>query len=303
MACINLDPDFPTHPKCIRLQVKCGKNSHLLLIPLWCFAAKYHPEDGDLGSYSPEEIESFCAWAGEKQCFYNACVEIGFIDVKGNKKLLHNWKERQGHIVAYRERSRLAATTRWDKIRHNNINDKRLTSNAPSIRQAVQNDAQAQVLNQALPYIALPTSKTLNTLSNSSKTEESTGCDSIDKTKSPKPKPDPRVNKLFYGWCSIFEKHNGGGKYPATFGKDQKLCKDILGYMDKNNKVPSDCKVLFGIDLFDHYFKEQNKTEYQYQNPTLTGFKKQMAKIISDIRWEKMDENEWNETRRKYGKI
>lgn len=157
MAYVNLDPDFPTHPKCIRLQVKCGKNSHLLLIPLWCFAAKYHPEDGNLGSYSPEEIESFCAWAGDKQCFYNACVEIGFIDVKGDKKLLHDWKNHQGHIVAYKERSRLAAKTRWDKIHCNKKKYKGLGGDATSIAQDCSSNAKPIALNQALALPTLPT--------------------------------------------------------------------------------------------------------------------------------------------------
>jgi len=152
MAYVNLDPDFPNHPKCVRLQARCGANSHLLLIPLFCFAAKYHPADGNLSKYTPQEIESFAGWIGESGFWHKTCKEIGWID-KNN--CLHDWKNHQGHIVAYKERSTLAAKTRWGKILHKSKQDIEINSIATSTAQAVINNSQAQVLNQALP--TLPT--------------------------------------------------------------------------------------------------------------------------------------------------
>jgi len=115
---LNLDPNFSSHPKAMRLNGRLGANTHLLMINLWCFAAKFHPRDGDLSIYSIAEIESFAAWAGDKQCFYNACVEVGFIDVKkdGKSVTLHDWKDHQGHLEALKVRAQKAAKARWNKI-------------------------------------------------------------------------------------------------------------------------------------------------------------------------------------------
>lgn len=118
MPYLNLDPNFSSHPKAMRLSGRLGANTHLLMINLWCFAAKFHPRDGDLSIYSIDEIESFAAWAGDKHCFYNACVEVGFIDVKkdGKSITLHDWKNHQGHLEALKLRAQKAAKARWNKI-------------------------------------------------------------------------------------------------------------------------------------------------------------------------------------------
>ena len=153
MPYLNLDLDFLDHPKIVRLSARVGALAPMCLLRLWLWTAKYHPEDGDLSTYSPEEIESFAGYnassmlqAYVKQCFFDACEEIGLIDVKGQRIRLHNWKKHQGHLLAYKTRAEAAAKARWDKISGKAKETQKDTRDATSIRQASDKHATSNAL-------------------------------------------------------------------------------------------------------------------------------------------------------------
>jgi hypothetical protein len=153
MPYLNLDLDFLEHPKVVRLSARIGTVAPILLLRLWLWTAKYHPEDGDLSPYTPEEIESFAGYnatsmpeAYAKQCFFDACVDIGLIDVKNQKIRLHDWKKHQGHLLAYKTRAEAAAKARWDKISGKPKERQNDTGNATSIRQAYVKHATSNAL-------------------------------------------------------------------------------------------------------------------------------------------------------------
>lgn len=152
MPYLNIDPNFLEHPKTKRLIGKIGTNAPTLLLGLWCFAAKFHPDDGNLSDYSIGEIESFAGWRGESGIFYKSCVEVGFIDEKDTKKkfqiFLHDWRKHQGHLKAFRQKAEAAAKARWAKTAQT-TKKQRVTGDAPSMPQACpkqcSNDAQAML--------------------------------------------------------------------------------------------------------------------------------------------------------------
>lgn len=152
MPYLNIAPEFPEHPKTKRLIAKVGDNAITFLLKLWCFAAKFHPDDGSLSQYSQTEIESFAGWLGEPGMFYKSCVEVGFIDEKDTKKkfqiFLHDWRKHQGHLKAFRQKAEAAAKARWAKTAQT-TKKQRVMRNAPSMPQACpkqcSNDAQAML--------------------------------------------------------------------------------------------------------------------------------------------------------------
>ena len=153
MPYLNLDLDFLDHPKIVRLSARIGSMAPICLLRLWLWTAKYHPEDGDLTAYSPEEIESFAGYnatsipqAYAKQCFFDACVQIGLIDVKGQKIRLHDWKKHQGHLLAYKTRAEAAAKARWDKISGKPKERHKDTGDAISMLQASDKHATSNAL-------------------------------------------------------------------------------------------------------------------------------------------------------------
>ncbi len=115
MPYLNLDLDYFTHPKTMRLIGLLGKGSEVLPIKLWCHAGKHHAGTGKLSGYSPKEIEAVVGWWGSEGSFVEAMIHVGFmIDNEGNYEL-HEWKDHEGHLVMFKKRAKRAALARWSK--------------------------------------------------------------------------------------------------------------------------------------------------------------------------------------------
>lgn len=121
MAYLNIDLDYPDHPKTKRLVGLCGRGSELLPFKLWTYCGKFHPEDGMLMGYSAKEIESIAGWWGKSGDCVQALVKCGFLeelkDVAGifTGYRVHQWKEHQGHIWAFKLRAIEANRKRWSE--------------------------------------------------------------------------------------------------------------------------------------------------------------------------------------------
>lgn len=134
MPSLNLDLDFFDHPKTRRLVGLLGRGAEVLPIKLWSYCGKFHAEDGRLAGYSPQEIESIVGWWGKAGDAVAALVRVEFLDElpDGSGYQVHDWLEYQGHIEAFRQRSKKAAAARWSKARDAPCS-KHATSIAPSI--------------------------------------------------------------------------------------------------------------------------------------------------------------------------
>ena len=105
---LEIDEDFPTHPKTIRLGARLANpTAGFYMLRLWSWARKYQ-KDGDITSYEPAEIEQAAGWPSLDGRFYTAAVAAGFIDElrEGQtvvRRTLHNWMKRTGGSVARAE--------------------------------------------------------------------------------------------------------------------------------------------------------------------------------------------------------
>jgi hypothetical protein len=127
MPNINLDCDYFDHPKTRRLIGLLGRGAAELPIRLWTYCGKFHAESGSLTGHSAQEIESIVGWWGKSGEMVEAMVKVGFLDRSDDGVfIIHDFKSTQGHISVLKERAKIAAEARWEKMR----------SNATSIAQA-----------------------------------------------------------------------------------------------------------------------------------------------------------------------
>lgn len=117
MAFLNLDMDFLTHPKTMRLVGLLGKGSEILLIRLWIYCGKFHCENGRLDGYTAQEIESHVGWWGRQGMAVEALIKLNFIEQTEEGFAVHDWKEHQGHIHALKVKGRAMANSRWSKLK------------------------------------------------------------------------------------------------------------------------------------------------------------------------------------------
>lgn len=115
MPSINLDLDYPDHPKTRRLVGILGRGAEAMPIRLWCYCGKYHRNDGSLSSYATEEIEALLDWHGEPGKAIQALVRVGFLDRTPEGLFVHDWEEHAGHLLAYHEAAKAGAKARWNK--------------------------------------------------------------------------------------------------------------------------------------------------------------------------------------------
>lgn len=116
MPYLNVDLDYFTHRKTVRLVGILGRGAEVLPIKLWSYCGKYHAESGKLTSYGPDEIEAAAGWWGEKGRALEALMTVGFLekDRAGNFQV-HDWLEHAGHLAAFKKRAKTAAKKRWSK--------------------------------------------------------------------------------------------------------------------------------------------------------------------------------------------
>lgn len=130
------------HPKTKKLIRRLGYESFWCLVKFWSFVAVNKP-DGDISCYDSEDIEIGSGWDNEEGVFYNALVDLGFVDERENNKTVHDWEKHNGWACGAEKRSehaRTAAKARWDKrITHGGTTElmpeqcgEHTNSNAPS---------------------------------------------------------------------------------------------------------------------------------------------------------------------------
>lgn len=142
---INLDIDYFDHPKVRRLIGILGPGSEVHHIRLMTYTAKHRPGSGGFDDWSAEEIESAADWRGEKSKMVEAMIRCGLLHEKNGGYYLHDWKERQPHLVKYektkRERKK-AADKRWnqERRRKNGRNPKAVKEKGPDANDDAKRD-------------------------------------------------------------------------------------------------------------------------------------------------------------------
>lgn len=114
---LNLDVDYFSHRKTVRLIGLLGRGAEALPIRVWAYCGKHHPESGSLASYSTQEIETAVGWWGTSGALVAAMVKIGFLDQTDDGYACHDWLEYEGHLAAFHVRAKRAAKERWDRYR------------------------------------------------------------------------------------------------------------------------------------------------------------------------------------------
>jgi hypothetical protein len=117
MTLLNLDIHYFTNIKTKRLIGLLGVGAEILPIRLWCHCAEHHAENAELLGYSAEEIESLIAWRGTRGKAVAALLKVGFLDAIEHGFHVHDWLDYQGHIGAFKRRSRAANEIRWSSLR------------------------------------------------------------------------------------------------------------------------------------------------------------------------------------------
>jgi 5-methylcytosine-specific restriction endonuclease McrA len=113
---LNLDLDYFTHPKIMRLAGMLGPYALALPIRLWCHAAKHHCETGKLEGYSKYEVESVSGWTGAPGDFVDAMVKIKLLDEIQGGYAIHDWLDHAGHLGAFKKRGKAANKKRWKDL-------------------------------------------------------------------------------------------------------------------------------------------------------------------------------------------
>ncbi len=195
MPYLNLDLDYFTHPKTIRLVALCGEGSDIFPIRLWAYCAKYHALKGKLEGYSVEEIEHIIGWKGESGKLINALVKVNFLHKDANVNFyVHDWIEHEGHIITFKERSQKANKARWGGGKRRNAT--RNPSRNP------KTDSKESP-NHTIPYHTYLTSTTIKQLDFLSTIpnypfNEKTDCEFL--IEQEKQFPDIDINSLLQGW-------------------------------------------------------------------------------------------------------
>lgn len=114
MPSINVDLNFFSHRKTLRLSAQLGEQSISCLLRLWCYVAQHDPEHGSLGDMVDSEIEHIASWRGDQGHFVRSLISIGFLDIVDGKASIHGWSEHARHLTVYRERAKKAASAKWN---------------------------------------------------------------------------------------------------------------------------------------------------------------------------------------------
>ena len=122
MAWIESHQELFNHPKTKRLMRSLGISlveaiGHLHIF--WWWALEY-AEDGDVSPFSPQDIADAAMWnkdasstfsmperdASQTYTFYEAMLDSGFFEKKGERILIHDWMEYAGKLVKKRRQNR-----------------------------------------------------------------------------------------------------------------------------------------------------------------------------------------------------
>ena len=101
MGWIRIDTTLPSHNKIYDLSdlLKISipqASGHMVILWLW---ASVNAPDGDLTRYKPRAIADAAKWTKSPKVFFDALVDVSFLDVSDDKVMLHNWDVRQELLV------------------------------------------------------------------------------------------------------------------------------------------------------------------------------------------------------------
>lgn len=116
---IRLSLSFRHHRKRKRLIHRLGSDGIISLIDLWCMTAEQYP-DGCLKGYTKEDVEIDAGWSGEPGNFFDAIIDIGFLDKSKKGFCLHNWHKHQVWVSKSEERSNISRLNIMSK-KHNRV--------------------------------------------------------------------------------------------------------------------------------------------------------------------------------------
>lgn len=102
---------FYVHRKTLRLRSKLGSDAYWIPPRLWAYAAEHQP-DGDISSYTSEELAELIGCSKHCLIMLQALKECGFVEESG---MIHDWVEHNGYHQKFSERAKKAAAARWSK--------------------------------------------------------------------------------------------------------------------------------------------------------------------------------------------
>jgi hypothetical protein len=105
MAWIESHQDLLHHPKTQKLaRILCISRVTAIghLHCLWWWAVDY-AEDGNLSQFDALDIAIGGEWEGDPQEFTDALIFVGFIDVDGKVRTIHNWDKYFGRLLEQRQ--------------------------------------------------------------------------------------------------------------------------------------------------------------------------------------------------------
>lgn len=109
MAWIESHQSLLKHRKTMRMVVLLAVDRFKLighLHALWWWALDNVPMDGDLGDLTDEEIAMGAEWDGDAAAFAAALTAAGFINVREDTRVLHDWYDYAGKLLGKRQRDR-----------------------------------------------------------------------------------------------------------------------------------------------------------------------------------------------------
>jgi hypothetical protein len=129
---------LPSHPKAFKLMRRCGDVAFYNLVKFWSYVAQNKP-DGILKGLEQDDIEIASGWSGQCSEFYQALLDLCFIEYRDGILVVHDWEDHNGYACHAKQRSlkaKRAAEARWGKENHATSNTQAIlnhaTSNAPS---------------------------------------------------------------------------------------------------------------------------------------------------------------------------
>lgn len=116
---LEIDEDFPTHPKTLRLGARLrNPAAAFYMIKLWSWAKKFQ-KNGDITAYDPVELEMAVNWPAADGSLIEAAVIAGFIDEERDGETVthrsfHNWMKRTGGAIKRMEAE--ADRKKWNRL-------------------------------------------------------------------------------------------------------------------------------------------------------------------------------------------
>jgi len=127
MPCINLDLEYFSHRKVLRLCARLGPWAEIIPLKLCAYTGKFHPETGHLIGYSADELITMIGvrpdLGRDASSILQALLDCGFLVTAEGGYQVHQWLEYQGHIAAFSIRGKTAAKARWSKLAEKDLYD------------------------------------------------------------------------------------------------------------------------------------------------------------------------------------